>query len=708
MPSHPIIENALNHLASAAQTIVSQRGLLKHDIAGRIYHTLLLQNVAKGLATYYTSIPAAYVLAKLAVEEPGLDVDWTEIQSDPVVIADFACGSGTLLSAAYSAVLDAWISGKMDANETVTDEQLQEFHKAMLEHVLHGLDVLSYAVHLSAAWLTLRMPDTRVEDMHMLTVPLRRGNRGSVRTWLGSLSILTEDDQCQVPLATTLFGEESGAEAGGLSGVRSGAVSFDKPSLIIMNPPFARTGNAGHSLLLGHLPDEERAAVLAGLRDYFGRADSALGGSIGKAGLASGFVWLADRALKENGRLAFVLPRVALSGPSWEPIRRMLATYYKIDHIVVSYDPRHKWAWSENTDLSEILLVCTKQPAESRRNSEFNVKVSYIFRRPRSAPESKVLASRLMQSEPAVDEDEVISLGRDPVATIYRIPQERLSRQRNWNVCTSFASARLTRLAYRIHQLDHRLGIPLVSLNDAVEMERIENRLNETTQPAIGYDVATFGHYRNPRGGLRLAVLEGANVETLNRLRTTHTGEISFLEQGEFMRNRMSRFLIAGVARLRLNSIGVLSVLTERQVISSSCWTVRLKGDQNLDRMKAQVAWLNSTFGLLGLLSLRQDSSGAFVQLKKEYVPMIKLLDFDSLRTRQRNELVSAFDELADEPFQSIPDQIAQAMQGRGARFELDRRVSRAIDTNFNLNDIYARMSRETVITGQVAVPLTE
>jgi hypothetical protein len=80
-----------------ARAIAEAPALIKGDLAGRIYNEAL-RDLAKrkGLAAYYTEAPAAHLLARLAASAlagRGL-----------VKVADFACGTGALLAAAYIAL----------------------------------------------------------------------------------------------------------------------------------------------------------------------------------------------------------------------------------------------------------------------------------------------------------------------------------------------------------------------------------------------------------------------------------------------------------------------------------------------------------------------------------------------------------------------------------------------------------------------------
>ena len=59
------------------------------DLLGNIFHSLIPLEVRKPVAAYYTNPMAARLLAKLAIDNSN------------ATVADFACGSGTLLMSAY-------------------------------------------------------------------------------------------------------------------------------------------------------------------------------------------------------------------------------------------------------------------------------------------------------------------------------------------------------------------------------------------------------------------------------------------------------------------------------------------------------------------------------------------------------------------------------------------------------------------------------
>ncbi len=87
------ISSQFNDLRLLKQTIKVIYGLtidkIEKDFLGKIFHQLIPLELRKLVASYYTIDDAAKILARLSIEN----------YSDRV--ADFACGSGTLLKEAY-------------------------------------------------------------------------------------------------------------------------------------------------------------------------------------------------------------------------------------------------------------------------------------------------------------------------------------------------------------------------------------------------------------------------------------------------------------------------------------------------------------------------------------------------------------------------------------------------------------------------------
>ena len=66
---------------------------------------------------------------------------------------------------------------------------------------------------------------------------------------------------------------------------------------------------------------------------------------------------MADRFLKEDGRMALVLPATVLRVKSCEGIRKLLSEKYHVEHIITTMQ---RSAFSESVRFREILIVARK------------------------------------------------------------------------------------------------------------------------------------------------------------------------------------------------------------------------------------------------------------------------------------------------------------------------------------------------------------
>ena len=182
-----VIDDGPDELKSRAITplvraVGETRQLEGHDLSGRLFHTLLTD--AKFTGAYYTSIPAATLLARLVFHNWPADVDWSEYEFPASLnVADIACGTGTLLMAVASEVERLHVAAG--------GGNAAALHKAMVEQALHGYDVQLSAVHFAAASLAMLNPDIRFDRMNLYVMPL--GAKGP-NISLGSLDFLGTDE----------------------------------------------------------------------------------------------------------------------------------------------------------------------------------------------------------------------------------------------------------------------------------------------------------------------------------------------------------------------------------------------------------------------------------------------------------------------------------------------------------------------------------
>ena len=319
LPSFRIIEKILEEIYNTAEYITSHAVLFRHDLIGRIYHSMLGRELAKAFATYYTKLYAAELLAWLAIEN----------YKDKIV--DFACGSGTLLVAAYHRKLAlAFLQGYSGS--------IEELHKLFIEEQLWGFDAMAFATHMAAVNLALQQPTAVFAKSKIYHVPCG-GNK------MGSLDLLKEN---HIKVLSFISSSKKVAKPSQVSVIEKKITEINVPKeefdVVIMNPPFTRKDRATKIL---------NTRLLSRIIKSLDPRLSTLGG------LAVPFVKLGDLYVKKGGRVAFVLPTSVLSRDAWIPIRRMLTEQYNIDYLIISWIPGAP-AFSEDSKLREILLVAHK------------------------------------------------------------------------------------------------------------------------------------------------------------------------------------------------------------------------------------------------------------------------------------------------------------------------------------------------------------
>ena len=335
----------LEECAETAAALLGMGAVGRHDLAGRIFNRLISER--KLLAAFYTSIPASTLLAGLALSPSRWpDLDWGDAGTvADLRVVDPACGTGTLLMAAYRQILQNHAATGRAASDDPT------LHQALVEKVITGADVVQSAIHLTAATLAAMSPSIRFEQMQLHTLRLGMESSGDVH--LGSLDWLAASEVQSFFSATQ---EQIGATSSAGS-----IVQRPQADLVISNPPYTRRGSdGGHEESLARIfslpegdPESQKAIAK--------RTSGLLRGTPANqmAGHASSFTVLADRLVEPGGRLALVLPVTALSGESWREVRGMLASRYEIEYVVSSHDPDLR-SMSYDTAIAEALLVARR------------------------------------------------------------------------------------------------------------------------------------------------------------------------------------------------------------------------------------------------------------------------------------------------------------------------------------------------------------
>ena len=340
----------LRRLRDTAQEINSSGVENAHDLTGRIFQNLIADR--KYLATFYTLPASAALLARLAVAKMK-GIDWSDKETiGKLRIADFACGTGTLLSSVYEQIA---------ARHERAGGNPADLHPDMMEEVLYGCDVMPSAVHITCSTLSGMEPAAGFGKSRLYALQYGRQEDGSVK--IGSLEFL------QTSAQWTLFNTSDPATQIGSTGEETtpqaiANIPDEGFDLVIMNPPFTSDTkhrdsdegvlNAAFAAFNASKKTQERMAA---------RLKKLAKGSCyhGHAGMGSAFAGLAEKKVRPGGIVAFVLPFTAINGPSWAKFRELIAERYTEVTIVSIAANGRDMSFSSETGMAECLVIARKR-----------------------------------------------------------------------------------------------------------------------------------------------------------------------------------------------------------------------------------------------------------------------------------------------------------------------------------------------------------
>ena len=338
---------ALHAMVQAAEKIEALGVAGSHDLIGTVFQRLIADR--KYLATFYTRPESATLLAHLAIPDDGGWDDPERVKN--FHIADYACGTGTLVHAAYR---------RINQLHLLSGGRPETLHSHMMQESLTACDVVPSAVHLTASMLSSSHPEERYESTRTIVAQYGKTEDGGIS--IGSLDLLASNGEVR-PLIALHSGTAVTATGG-----QSAAAAVEMPQfsqdLVIMNPPFTRSGSDWEGDAretdyikpfrgLGNDLDTQRQMTV--LKRKYGKGTCAHG----YAGIASWFVALADRMAKSDGTIALVLPMTALQGTSWQAVRKLIANKYNdVVVITIATASQEDQSFSADTGMAETLIVC--------------------------------------------------------------------------------------------------------------------------------------------------------------------------------------------------------------------------------------------------------------------------------------------------------------------------------------------------------------
>ncbi len=650
----------IKQLARTARALVSQNLMRSHDLTGTVFQKLISDR--KFLAAFYTTPASAALLVGLAVNADTLlsDGDWSNPDAVASLrIADFACGTGTLLSSAYQRISQIH---ELHGGDT------EDIHPQMMARALVGCDILPAAAHLTAAMLAGAYPQKQYDESAVFTAPY--GVQADRKVKLGSIDLLRD--------MALLEGSEITAKV--IEATQGADVdiwryaphsSFD---MVIMNPPFTRPNNFERRIPDTPNPNFAAFGATAAEQKIMAKAAKVLTKNTvahGSAGEASTFLALADKKLKINGMLALVMPVTLLSGSSWEKCRTRLAGAYDgLILISVLGVISGEVSFSADTGMGECLVIGRRSGRPSTRATFviLNEAPSYSIHGVTIAQQIRQLMrdKALRRLEDGPGGGSAISFGDDFVGQAIDAP---LPSSGGWKLAR-IADLSLAQSAYQLAS-KKRLWLPSQIEADALE-------ITMTTIEQIGrigpYHLqVSRGYPDGSRRPFELRPIQDIDVPTYpilsahdaDRERTMtfeadHDGipyrPTSKIEKELADKEIASVFASASHCHsnldFRFNSQSTAMQFTERKTIGGRAWiSIQLP---TVELEKALTLWGNTLLGLLMFWWHSSKQHPGRGILTKTTLATLPVLDVTALDAEQLQRAAALFDELKYLPLKPL------------------------------------------------------
>ena len=677
------VEEIMPRMATTAENIRYE--LRQNDVSGIVFQRLIADR--QTLATYYTRPESTVLAAHLSIPE---NADWSDAAMvKDYHIADYACGTGGLMLAAYERVRD------LHRNHGGDPDSL---HAHMMENSLTACDIMPAAVHLSASLLSSVAPDRQYAGTRNILYPFGGKNsvdaRGSVMmdsegrpqierdtdgkpvVDIGSLELLdlkSSKLQVVLPLSERMVMGPNGKRR--QIEIEISPMSAD---LVIMNPPFTTPTNhaADHvdtknpAFAAFDTSNEEQKAMEERVRAL---SKGTCGD--GYAGLGSQFAAIANNMVKTGGRIALILPVSAMLGGShtngvfrsWQKLRRLLALWYNdIVVITIAAATSRESAFSADTDLAECIIIArrrrTNEPAERR------ARFVNLYHRPASKLAAQEMARsirRVVDQLQDIDTSAPVLIGDDEVgwARLEAVnPTEKWTAARVMNEHLLDRVKSLGEGELRLPRRVEPLPIPITTLSRVGQVGPVHRKILSVFTKREGYNPGTeypmLWNHDEMKGKTQVRM-------------SVPPDSSGFIKPGK-LEKAAELWHTAGHLHLcndfGFNANAIIAAWTESKSLGGRAWPVFQM--PHLAWEKATCVWLNSTLGLMGFWIESNRSQGGRGSTTVTALPNIRSLDVSTLAEGALKSAVEIFDDMCKQDL--LP---ANEAYRDPVRQELDRRL---------------------------------
>lgn len=623
------------------------------DLSGRMFQKLITDR--KFLATFYTLPVSALFLAEILIRR--LNIDWADDDSvTALMVADFACGTGTLIGALYRSIMVRYRrAGKDDST----------IHSDMLEKALYAFDIMPAATHLTASTLSNLHPAAPFGTTRIVTMPY--GKDSSQAAYIGSLELIKEE---QVKSLLSLgrhqligqklngdfeYSNESAELIINSTIDHQVDMLHESLDIVIMNPPFTRPTN--HAVANVPIPSfagfttskEEQKEMSSRLKTLRKTLDQPAGH--GNAGLASNFIDLAHVKLKPGGLLGLVLPATFTAGSSWENARQLLEDHYEnLTVVSITNVKPTEAAFSADTNMAEVLVIATKKQCQHGKHSKSSSSSSrYQFvnlrHRPPNYVEAYELARCIHQNCEQLDFGRVLVGSDDSNGTFLNMPY----------FDSAFSGLMEPNLAKFMVSLSHGNFLS-TRTNEVFQIPVVE--LGSLGTRGIGHRDLTGKTGNQPRGPFDRIPLVPGGIPTFpalwshnsRRERTFYVEPDCELQIRQGMDFQSAQVWKKYATRLHmnldfgLNSQCLVACLTDEKALGGRSWPNFVL--DNLGYEKIAVLWFNSTVGLMShwWVGSKQHIGRSIITISRlSTLLMLNPHDFDEEKISKSEEIFESF-----------------------------------------------------------------
>lgn len=620
---------------------------MKQDLYGRLIGNSLPFETRKILASYYTRPQSAELLVNLTIEN-YTDTVW-----------DLACGSGTLLLSSYDRKMKLFREKK----HSFEHGDIDKLHLKFIETDLTGTDIMPFAcyltgLNLSAKNLRRHTNSTRISTMNSLSIESLDEPKPIDEAYGDISAELSKVILSQKTLAKYTVGETKPV----IPNTQRQFV-VEKVSCVAINPPFTN---------INKLPSNYR-------KSFTSSSSSKICGK--RVALWGHFMALADRVLKDGGRIGAIIPISLLHGNDTCKIRKYYLQNYSIKFII---KPAPNTSFSEDSEFTDIIFIAEK----AKPNQDHKVKIVMLKTdvKEKSTPEIDNLANRILtQLEEEKDETDY---------WLYEISQKELLENVDNLMPFVFTNDMTIKKTFdtilnKLRSNPNLVRITKPKIHDGNQLRpkgtanvSMFTRYDESNVVRIKHSTLVF---RTDNGLPNLAYYDRKEQEekTMEKSKLSKTfrtlagvnvldvsGFLDYILKDKVTVKETAHILVPNRFRVSTLETYLMAFYTDESITPYNSFTMYLCPKEEA---KVLAVYFNSIFYLVQFLVLVKQSTRGFLGISHVDLQQVLIPDVGKIDEHRHNDIIRVFDEIKQIKFHSLLDQLRDKPE---YRLNIDKAVA--------------------------------